>query len=87
MQGILGNVTIQLFGGLTTELSQWTITGYPLTKFSDIEEFMSNVGNEEIATSKHGVLLEGPAVFSANFDIDIDPILDTYLDLTGWGKV
>lgn len=62
------------------------MTGYPLTKFSDIENFMSNA-NEEIAISKNGILLEGPAVFSTNFDIDIDPILDTYLDLTGWGKV
>lgn len=85
-QGILGNVSIQKFNGLTTELNQWTMTGYPLTKFNDIEDFIINA-NEVVSISKNGILLEGPTVFSANFDIDIDPILDTYLDVTGWGKV
>lgn len=62
------------------------MTGYPLTKFSDIVDFILNA-NEKVSISKNGILLEGPAVFSTNFNIDADPILDTYLDPSGWGKV
>lgn len=68
------------------KLSNWQITGFPLENYEHIEEMLLNA--ETIELNERGLLLEGPAVMHACFDIPTDQdILDTYLDPTGWGKV
>lgn len=42
---------------------------------------------KEGSSPDYDQLRSGPAIYSAEFDIDKDEIADTYIDTTGWGKV
>lgn len=83
----MGNVTIQQFNGTHRELKNWTITGYPLTNYQHIREFILKTDSRGVSVSKTGQLVKGPVVFHAEFVIMNITIYDTYLDPTGWGKV
>lgn len=88
MKGILGNVTIQQFNGTHRELTNWTITGYPLTNYRHFVELLDSIEpSTENIVSKNGKLLRGPVIFYVDFNIKSGIIYDTYLDPTGWGKV
>lgn len=90
-QGILGNVTIQIYHEPYYKLlTDWTITGYPFEYYSDIEKFLTSAaGTQAISIHPKGLLIEGPVIFEANFNIDrpATEIYDTYIDVSnGWGK-
>lgn len=84
-KGILGTVYMQTFDE-DLKLNDWTMTGYPLTNYSHMEQFIADPETTTDVSSK-GVLLNGPTVWHATFTIPIGQSLyDTYLDPTGWGK-
>lgn len=88
MKGILENVTIQQFNGTQRELSNWTITGYPLTNYGHFMELLdSTKPSIDKIILQNGKLLGGPAIFHVDFNIKSKTIYDTYLDPSGWGKV
>lgn len=85
-KGILGSVYMQTFNE-DLRLNNWTMTGFPLTNYAHIEEFVADP-EERVVVSNRGMLYNGPTVLHANFDIPAGQTLyDTYLDTTGWGKV
>lgn len=74
--------------GVPLELTGWNMTGFPLTNYSRIEEYLKDpMIPESVHISKNGMLTQGPVIFRAAFDITDDEIYDTYLDVSGWGKV
>lgn len=88
-KGILGTVTLQQFDGSDEELNNWRVTGYPLTNYGHLKEFIASTDALDTSVvSKSGRLLNGPVVFHAEFRISDDQIYDTYLNPSGgWGKV
>lgn len=64
------------------------MTGFPLTNFDHVKDLLedSNENPDSIIIPESGNLIEGPVLFVGEFNVDGD-ILDTYCDLTGWGKV
>lgn len=72
LQGILGNVTLN-----GSPLGPWRHTGYPLTNVSSIPA---------VPTSTDVQL---PAFYSGTFQLPNhgQPPSDTFVDMTGWGKV
>ncbi|XP_062536479.1 beta-galactosidase-like [Armigeres subalbatus] len=82
-KGIVGNVFID-----TQRVLNWTMTGISLDK-SKIDEYIQRNRNKPTkkARFRQGTpLRQGPAVFYGTFDIARIDILDTYLNLSGWGK-
>lgn len=63
------------------------MTGFPLTNANHISDFLKDSTPETVHITSNGLLLNGPVVFHAEFDIVTDEIHDTYLDVSGWGKV
>lgn len=63
------------------------MTGYPLTNSSQISDFLKDSSTEGVYISANGMMSKGPVIFHAVFDITNDEIYDTYLDVSGWGKV
>jgi beta-galactosidase len=83
-KGILGRV---IYGQHV--LQNWTMTGYPLEDYSQIQNLISRVTNKygpNYSVSSRGFIRSGPTVFHADFSLTADQIHDTYLDTTGWGK-
>lgn len=73
-------------------LKNWTITGFPLEDVNQIERFVSEVikdDSNDCQTSQFSsdILMTGPKIFHATFDIDVTEIHDTYINTNGWGKV
>lgn len=73
-------------------LMNWDSTNIPLESIeTEIEDLIddSQLGNSRffrnIATD--GILNDGPIVYSKKFVLNEEDPLDTYLDVTGWGKV
>lgn len=85
-KGILGDVTID---GAT--IYNWTMTGIPLDKYEKIQNLIDIQlirNNEEIELENKLLLKSGPVIYYGVFEINsTQPIYDTYLDPTGWGKV
>lgn len=85
-KGILGAVKIN-----ERTLFNWTMTGFPLDNYNNNLERLVDVHNsmlKEPLASGRSLLRSGPTIFSGLFQIDGDKtIRDTYLDMTGWGKV
>lgn len=84
-KGILGDVTID---GAT--IYNWTMTGFPLDNYENIQSLIDIqlFRNEEIKLPYKLLLKSGPVIFYGTFEINsTQPIYDTYLDPTGWGKV
>jgi beta-galactosidase len=87
LQGILGNVTLQMWlEPYYQELTTWTVTGYPLENYTDIQNYLTAATTDTYALPKNGILTEGPVVFHAEFDVTVEEIFDTYFDTTNWGK-
>lgn len=63
------------------------MTGFPLTNCAHIDSFIKDANVENVYISKNGMLSEGPVIFQAEFQVTADEIFDTYLDVSGWGKV
>lgn len=72
-QGILSNVTIS-----GTTIEDWLHTGYPLSDISQIEKL-----------PKPHSKVSPPAFYTAKFKLpdNMTSPLDTFVDMTGWGKV
>lgn len=86
-QGILGNVTIQIYNEpYYEELSDWTITGYSFENFDKLKQLADTVTGGQ-GVNGRGMAIHGPVIFKGNLIIDSSPIRDTYIDMTGWGKV
>lgn len=80
----MGGVFLQNFTGYK-ELTNWTITGYPLTNYVHIKDVLLNPG--QISLPKNGFLDDGPVIFKGTFSVPHNEIHDTYWNTTGWGKV
>lgn len=87
LQGIKGNV---LFN--KNILVNWDSTNIPLESIEpEIEDLIVDFQSKRsklirnIATD--GILRDGPVVYSKKFVLNDEDPLDTYLDVTGWGKV
>lgn len=63
------------------------MTGYPLTNYDHIQNFLGDSNVESVHISKNGMFTEGPIIFHAEFEVTTEEIYDTYLDVSGWGKV
>lgn len=87
-QGILGNVTIQIYDEpYYNDLSDWTITGYSFENFSQLKQLTDTV-TEGQGTNGRGMAIHGPVIFKGKLEIDSSTTIhDTYIDMTGWGKV
>lgn len=63
------------------------MTGFPLTNYAHIDSFIKDTTVEDVRISTNGMFTEGPIIFQAEFQVTVDEIYDTYLDVSGWGKV
>lgn len=63
------------------------MTGFPLTNYAHIDNFLKDSNVESVRISTNGMLSDGPIIFHAQFQVTADEIYDTYLDVSGWGKV
>lgn len=63
------------------------MTGYPLTNSDHISDFVQSNTHETVHISTNGMLSNGPVIFHAEFEITNSEVYDTYLDVSGWGKV
>lgn len=77
-------------------LENWTITGFPLSDASRIDDLIRESDDNDINPNDYsnhlsqfnsGVLNSGPIIYHATFNIDQATIHDTYLNPQGWGKV
>ncbi|KAJ6640309.1 Beta-galactosidase [Pseudolycoriella hygida] len=80
-KGIIGEVRIN-----EVPIHDWTITGFPMEKYADIENVIRYSDSEKVDIAYHSYLRHGPTIFHGEFDITDSAICDTYLDPTGWGK-
>lgn len=82
-KGIIGEVRIN-----DVPIFDWTITGFPMENYENIENVISLSHSTKSDTSiPHRVYVRrGPTIFHGEFEITDGPIYDTYLDTTGWGK-
>lgn len=90
LQGILGDVTVQTFNGTQQKVVNWTMTGYPLTKYDAeiLDEVSTSIDEEEHSEASDDVLRGGPILYAGEFSIPAgQQINDTYVDPSGWGKV
>lgn len=62
------------------------MTGFPLTNYDLIRNFIRS-NTDDVSMSKSGMLREGPVIFHGKFELKATKIYDTYLDVSGWGKV
>lgn len=70
-----------------TELKGWLHLGIPLE--NGLKE-IKNRSPDYNSYATRGKLLNGPVGYESNFDITKDddgPIYDTFLNMSGWGKV
>lgn len=77
-------------------LENWTITGFPLSDASQIDDLIRESDDNDINLNDYSnhlayfntdVLYSGPIIYHATFNIDQTTIHDTYLNPQGWGKV
>ncbi|XP_021705369.1 beta-galactosidase [Aedes aegypti] len=73
-KGILGAVTLN-----GTELLNWSMTGFPLENYSQLENYIDQFSGLEETTGS-------VKIFHGEFNITTDNIYDTYFDPRGWGK-
>lgn len=89
-KGIIGNATLSNTE-MNITLVDWTITGFPLEDTNVLNSLLMEHSDNNInglAHKKYSTLTSnGPVLFQANFDIDVDELYDTYIDPRGWGKV
>lgn len=87
----LGDVTLD--GKM---LENWTITGFPLSDASQIDDLIRESDDNDINLNDYSnhlsqfntdVLRSGPIIYHATFNVDQATIYDTYLNPLGWGKV
>lgn len=91
-QGILGSVTVQAIDGNQFELHDWNVTGFPLTNYDKIDEFVKNSSKLSFSSNQSSnspiLLRNGPIMLRGKFSIPQSAnIADTYLDPSEWGKV
>lgn len=79
-KGILGNVSIN---GQT--VINWNITGYSFENYKSIGKLANYIISNNITEKIN--LKNGPTLFYGEFILKSKKIYDTYLDMTGWGKV
>lgn len=77
-KGIIGEVRIN-----DAALYDWTITGFPMENYADIETVINHTHHESPLRT---YVRRGPTIFNGQFEITASTIHDTYLDPTGWGK-
>lgn len=84
-KGIIGEVRIN-----DVPIFDWTITGFPIENFADIESVINQSSNSAETIYKEmphrAYIRRGPTIFHGQFEVSDTPIYDTYLDPTGWGK-
>lgn len=84
-KGIIGSVSYN-----SMILLNWTMTGYPLEDYTQIESLVSAMkkkyGNTQRTASNKSYLKSGPTIFHGEFTLEQNQIADTYLDPTSWGK-
>ncbi|XP_055547622.1 beta-galactosidase-like [Wyeomyia smithii] len=76
-KGILGSVT---FDG--NEILNWTMTRFPLEDYSLLQNYVDRYSGYEVEASRNAAA----QIFQGTFVIHSQPIHDTYVDPTGWGK-
>lgn len=84
-KGIFGDAIFQTYNEPELKLQSWTVTGFPMEDYEAIDT-LAFEKEAFVEINARGVLLDGPAIFSAEFDVPEDQLLDTYIDLEGWGK-
>lgn len=89
-KGIIGEVRIN-----DKPIFDWTITGFPMEEYADIENVIVLSRNARLDTVNNNphkdipyraYVRRGPTIFHGQFEISDRTIYDTYLDTTGWGK-
>lgn len=83
-KGIIGEVRIN-----DVPIFDWTITGFPMENYADIERVISSSHNTRSNTVEmpyRVYLRRGPTIFHGQFELYGHKMEDTYLDTTGWGK-
>lgn len=89
-KGIIGNATLNNTE-MNITLVDWTITGFTFEDTNVLNNLLTEHADNNInglSHKKYSTLTSnGPALFQANFDIDVDELYDTYIDPRGWGKV
>lgn len=89
-KGIISNATLSNTESNIT-LVDWTITGFPFEDTNVLNNlFMEHSDNNinGLEHKKYSTLMSnGPVLFQATFDINVDELYDTYIDPRGWGKV
>lgn len=86
----MGDVTVQTFNGTQEKVVNWTMTGYPLTKYDAklLDEDSTSIDEEEHSETSDNLLREGPILYAGEFSIPAGQLInDTYVDPSGWGKV
>lgn len=73
-------------------LDNWNITGFSFENESKLNELLSQTEQDPdvlkvIGNRSNEILYKGPVIFGAEFDIEHDEIVDTYIDPSAWGKV
>lgn len=77
-------------------LENWTLTGFPLSDASQIDDLISESDDNDINLNDYShhlshfnsdVLISGPIIYHATFNVDQTKIHDTYLNPQKWGKV
>lgn len=82
-KGIIGEVHIA-----ENPIYDWTITGFPLEDYSDVENVIISQSTKQDTGNLpySSYVRNGPTIFHGQFEISDLTILDTYMDTTGWGK-
>lgn len=87
-KGILGNIRLN-----DEILSNWTITGFPLDDYEKIETLLNEKlqGKQKVRhtnrlQSNSRLIRSGPTIFYTEFEISLEHLLDSYLNVMGWGK-
>lgn len=84
-KGIIGEVRIN-----DVPILDWTITGFPIENYEDIERVISHSPNAAETVYRdmpyRAYIRHGPTIFHGQFEVSATTIYDTYLDTTGWGK-
>lgn len=84
-KGIIGEVRID-----DVPIFDWTITGFPMENYADIEMVINHSYRRENTvpseTPYRSYVRRGPTLFRGQFEISGSVVYDTYLDTIGWGK-
>lgn len=88
-KGIIGNVTLN-----NKNIEQWSVTSFPFANFTGLKNLLSTLqhnkqddGTLQKMNQTSEQFSNEPIIFDGTFDIENDPIRDTFIDTRGWGKV